>query len=87
MNSCEDLHQGRLAGAVSPQQRMDLGALQLEIHVREHADAIERLVYGAHAQYRGRDAHRALASRTGAISTHSPFSADSAIASQIRVIW
>ena len=47
-NPGEDVHQGRLAGAVLAQQRMDLAGIQVEIDAAQRVHAAEALAHIRH---------------------------------------
>src|SRR4030095_14221086 len=48
IDAAQNLHQGRLAGAVLADQRMDLPRLHREVHVAQGLDAGKALAYAAH---------------------------------------
>src|SRR5215216_6319186 len=59
IDAAENLHQGRLAGAVLADQRMDLARLDREVDVAQGLNAGKTLAYAAHFENCG---HRAITS-------------------------
>src|SRR5437879_11802997 len=59
IDAAENLHQGRLAGAVLADQRMDLPRLHREVDVAQGLNAGKTLAYAAHFENCG---HRAITS-------------------------
>ena len=58
MHAAENLDQRRLAGAVLPDQRMDLAGVQLERDIVQRVDARERLAHPREGEHRRRGASR-----------------------------